>query len=311
MPLFDAYIFVDWSASNSRHPRRPTADAVWTGELLRNLNSPQVTYHRTRNDGAEHVQEALLKHAQEGHRVLVGFDFPYGYPTGFASALGRPSGAQSWSAIWAILADRISDTADNVNNRFAVAGDLNAIAGNGRSGPFWGCPHTIVVANLSSTSPGFPFEATGGRSLQRLRITETHLHGTLETWGLFGAGRVGSQALMGIPYVYKLRRHPELAHISHVWPFETEFTLNPIAAEGPFILHAEIWPGVVSERVQAILAENPDMIRDQAQVRAMCEWAAELDEQGDLGWLFAEPNGLNQQQVRVCVEEEGWILGAT
>jgi len=42
----------------------------------------------------------------------------------------------------------------------------------------------------------------------------------------------------------------------------------------------------------------------------MCEWAAELDERNELGRLFAEPNGLNQQQVRVCVEEEGWILGA-
>lgn len=139
--------------------------------------------------------------------------------------------------------------ATNQNNRFMVAGDLNAIAGNGRSGPFWGCPHTIVVANLSSTSPGFPFDATGGSSLQRLRITETQLPGTQEGWGLYGAGRVGSQALVGIPYVYKLRRHPELTHISRVWPFETGFTPDPATTEGPFVLHAEIWPGVVKKRV--------------------------------------------------------------
>jgi hypothetical protein len=52
------------------------------------------------------------------------------------------------------------------------------------------------------------------------------------------------------------------------------------------------------------------MIRDQAQVRAMCEWAAEHDDQGTLGQFFDIPAGLNHQQTQVCIQEEGWILGA-
>jgi hypothetical protein len=85
----------------------------------------------------------------------------------------------------------------------------------------------------------------------------------------------------------------------------------PSPAQGPFILHAEIWPGVVEQIVQQLLAATPELIRDRAQVRVMCKWAAELDEQDKLGGYFAQPNGLTAQQVQTCVEQEGWILGAT
>lgn len=127
----------------------------------------------------------------------------------------------------------------------------------------------------------------------------------------FYNGSVGSQALVGIPYVYKLSRHPLLAGVSRVWPFETGFTPEPIPSHGPFILHAEIWPGVVDQRVREFTAQNPEMIRDQVQVRAMCEWAAECDSKGMLGQYFDVPKGLNPEQIRQCTEEEGWVLGAT
>jgi hypothetical protein len=50
---------------------------------------------------------------------------------------------------------------------------------------------------------------------------------------------------------------------------------------------------------------NPGLIRDRAQVRAMCEWAAECDDAETLGHYFNLPTGLNQQQVQVCAEQEG------
>ena len=52
------------------------------------------------------------------------------------------------------------------------------------------------------------------------------------------------------------------------------------------------------------------LIRDQAQVRAMCKWAADYDNQGELGQFFDKPKSLNRQYVFVCMEEEGWVLGA-
>jgi len=251
-----------------------------------------------------------VAHVKEKRRVIVGFDFPYGYPAGFSSALGLPSGPRSWLAVWTHLAEKVQDAANNKNNRFTAAGELNTIAGNDNMGPFWGCPVGTKITNLRGRSPAFPFNTKGGVLLQRLRIVETLLPGTQEAWKLFGAGSVGSQALVGIPYVYKLRRHMELVQLSQVWPFETRFTPAPTLGQRPFVLHAEIWPGVVRQMAQGLVNANPALIRDQAQVRAMCEWTAECDEQGMLGRFFGPPNGLNQQQTQVCVEQEGWVLGA-
>jgi len=146
--------------------------------------------------------------------------------------------------------------------------------------------------------------------LQRLRIVEGRLPGTQETWKLFGAGSVGSQSLVGIPYLYRLRRSLDMVRISRVWPFETGFTPTPSPSQGPYVLHAEIWPGVVEQRVRELVGASPDLIRDRAQVRAMCEWAAESDHAKTLGKFFDMPAGLNQQQAQSCLEQEGWVLGA-
>lgn len=52
------------------------------------------------------------------------------------------------------------------------------------------------------------------------------------------------------------------------------------------------------------------VIRDRAQVRALCEWALEYDSGDNLGQFFDTPRGMNQEQIQLCIEEEGWILGA-
>jgi len=195
-----------------------------------------------------------------------------------------------------------------MNNRFAAAAELNSIVGGDHPGPFWGCPLGHVIENLQRCSPGF--DTTGGVRLPRLRAIETRLPKAQETWKLFGIGSVGGQALVGIPYVHMLRSHCELAGCSRVWPFETGFTQSPSPDQGPFILHAEIWPGVIAKKTQELRTTDPLLIPDQAQVRAMCEWAAELDGRDELGQLLNTPNGLSQQQIQTCIEEEGWVLGA-
>lgn len=192
MPLFDAYIFIDWSAANRATPRNPSRNAVWMGQLVRH-HCPEETYHRTRTDCVSRLLPLLLNHVAMGRRVLVGFDFPYGYPAEFCRALGLSSGTHEWFGIWTELANRVTDCADNTNNRFAVASALNAIAGNGRYGPFWGCPVKTTFSSLQSCSPGFLFAASNGVSLERLRLVEQRLRGTQETWKLYGAGSVGSQ----------------------------------------------------------------------------------------------------------------------
>jgi hypothetical protein len=187
---------------------------------------------------------------------------------------------------------------------------LNAIAGNGSHGPFWGCPVKTTFSSLQSCSPGFPFAASNGISLERLRLAEQKLRGTQETWKLYGAGSVGGQALVGIPRVYDVRHHAQLSRCSQVWPFETGFTATPAPPKGAFVLHAEIWPGVIADQTKQLLTADSSLIRDQAQVRALCQWAEALDDAGRLGRFFDHPPGLTAQQIQRCIQQEGWVLGA-
>jgi hypothetical protein len=311
MSLFDAYIFIDWSAATRPSRQQPTKDAIWIGELISGLSRTVTTYHRLRSSAASCILCALMDHVRERRRVLVGFDFPYGYPVGFAKALGVTPPQPGWYATWQFLAGQIHDQEDNSNNRFQIAAGINGRISSS-PGPFW-CVPKQHQSCIPRRKPDYPFMAEV--PLSEYRHTEMYLISNLNyrpqtMWKLFTAGSVGGQALVGIPYVHMLRGHCRLTGCSRVWPFETGFTPLPSPDHGPFILHAEIWPGMVRERVQHLVNGDPSLIRDQAQVRAMCEWAAELDDRDELGWLFCEPNGLNPQQVKECIEEEGWILGA-
>ena len=75
MPLFDAYVFIDWSAASGVQPQQPIADAVWVGELIPRLNYQQETYHRTRNGGVAHVTSALVDQVKESVAYWLGLTF--------------------------------------------------------------------------------------------------------------------------------------------------------------------------------------------------------------------------------------------
>lgn len=306
MRLFDSYIFVDWSAKNNRGPQNPTEDQIWVGEYTRGHMLPEK-YYRTRMECISYLYDRLVEHIVKKYRVLLGFDFPYGYPKGLSNVLGHRNNSNSWEGIWRELSNNIKDTLENNSNRFEVSNNLNKKLGELLSGPFWGHPTGRTYPNLKPNSPGFPFRTTTGVLLRRLRIVESRIGGLQETWKLFGAGSVGSQALLGIPRLHYLR--DKLGQYSKVWPFETKFTPTPTPEKGPFILHAEIWPGIVSMETEYVLSEENVSIKDQAQVRAMCKWASQLDGKGDLGGYFSKPKGLTDDQVQDCVNYEGWILG--
>jgi precorrin-8X/cobalt-precorrin-8 methylmutase len=187
-----------------------------------------------------------------------------------------------------------------VNNCFAVAAALNARCMGKSEGPFWGCHKGIQEACLKSTGSSYPYLTGSGISLEEKRETERRLSGVQPTWKLWGNGTVGSQALLGIPVVARLRDDPELKDISRVWPFETRFGLDSVAAGRPFILHAEIWPGVVNA-----LLDPSIPIKDQRQVRAMVDWLAMLDAGDRLMPWFGRPVGLFDDGEKRVVEEEG------
>lgn len=303
MTLFDAYAMADWSAAAER---RWGEDSIWIAVAVRRASGLEDTdLHNppTRSAATRWVRDRIAECAQEGLRVLLGFDFPYGHPRGLARALGAAPSAAPRRYVWGELSTRIRDDEQNRNNRFEVASSLNAEVGE-RPGPFWGCPERARTAHLGSKSCGFPYRLSEKGELARLRTVEQRLKGTQESWKLYGQDSVGSQALVGIPCVQRLRDDAGLAAWSRVWPFETGFTPDPSPARGPFVLHAEIWPGVVP------LEPERHAVRDAAQVLTLAHHLARLDEQGKLGALFDLPKDLDPATTRACIAEEGWILGA-
>jgi precorrin-8X/cobalt-precorrin-8 methylmutase len=301
--LFDAYLMVDWSASSRP---RSGPDSVWIGIATRvgeEVRLEPPCNPRTRADAAARLRDRLLELTAKALRALVGFDFPYGYPRGFAAALEPTAGVAPWRATWDLLRASIRDDERNANNRFEVAAELNARLGRA-PGPFWGCPVSRRKGSLHSRSCTFPYLTPAGVALERLRLAETCLRGVQETWKLYGNGSVGSQALTGIPRVAALRDDPALSRHSSVWPFETGLTDRPVPARGPFVLHAEIWPNVVP------IDWSLHPVRDAAQVLALARQLARLDARGELGPLFRVTGRRDRGPLSARLAEEGWILGA-
>lgn len=173
MTLFDAYLIIDWSSAAKDTGPRERKDTVWIGEVVGD-GEPTASYRRTRALAIGDVQHRLQEHVNLGRRVLVGFDFPYGYPRGFATALGLDSGVAPWRAVWKDLLRPVSDGADNRNNRFAVASALNERCGPG-PGPFWGTPEQSRTAHLTTGRKGdfsYPYKTGSGIALPQWRIPE-------------------------------------------------------------------------------------------------------------------------------------------
>jgi hypothetical protein len=266
--LFDAYVAVDWSASST--PKRGK-DSIW---LCIDGSSPENL--STRYEATQRVREILEHLASDGRRVLVGFDFPYGFPRGFAD-LVAPGERPAWRRTWDLLVRHIRDDARNVNNRFRVAAELNV-----DGGPFWACPSGQASACLT-VKRGILFPHRG---LLEYRAVDRAVSGVQSVWKLYGRGSVGSQALLGIPRVASLRDDRSLSRLSAVWPFEP-------TAEAR-IVHVEIWPGLVQP--------SNHQIRDAGQVQALVGHWALLDDANALEPFFEVPPS--------CFAEEGWIFGA-
>lgn len=293
---FDAYLVVDWSGS--RKPRRGPNSIWWTllewraGKPIRTHleNSP------TRSQATAEIREALVALSGLGRSVLVGFDFPYGFPSGTcAGLLGRRPPLPCWRALWDELADRVHDGEDNQNDRFEVAAALN-LRLSGTTSPFWGWD-----ASRGAPPPGLgarkPLARPAG--LAELRVTDRRIRGPKSAFQLWGNGSVGSQALLGIPRVRTLLDDPALSPHSSVWPFTTGPRLPP-RGDGPRIVYAEVYPSMVD------VTPRKTECKDEAQVQALARYFATEDTEGRLATFLEAPAG----QPPAVLEEEGWILGA-
>lgn len=274
---FDRVIIADWSASASASPARPSADAIWLGFC--DASGVQTEYHRTRRSAEATLTRAITDAVCQSQRLLLGFDFPMGYPAGFAARL---TGHQSAQSVWAWLHDHITDADDNSNNRFDVAARMNRLIGGNSGGPFWGRPAHLQLADLPMRKT-VDYAALG---LTERRRVETVVPRAQPVWKLYTTGAAGSQGLLGQPMIHRLSRMPHTA----VWPFQA-----PDAA----VVLAEVYPSLLARAVAA----DPSLIKDEAQVRLLARALFALSARHALAPLLAT----NHAHV---ITEEGWILGA-
>ena len=293
MTIFHTHVIVDWSARSSPSPARPTRDAIWWAAARDGVVEEPV-YARTRHDAVERLADLIATELDADRRVLVGFDFPFGYPAGVAAHL---TGEASALALWDWLAARIEDAENNANNRYQVAQEINRTYPG--LGPFWGRPRTWRF-------PDVPTRASRrtGRDAHppERRIADSQARGSKTVWQLAYAGSVGSQVLLGLPAIKRLVEHPLMKGQLAVWPFDTGLR----APEAPAVI-AEIYPSLLRNEVRERM--NKGEIPDAAQVRVNAEAFARLDLQGGLSPLFEGAPDLDADQRRIIETEEAWILG--
>ncbi len=224
--LFDHYVIVDWSAASRPKTGR---DSIWI--CHRGPHGERVDNPATRHLARQLLADILAGAAARQERVLLGFDFPFGYPVGFARRLGL--GGTPWRALWDEIALLLHDNEDNSNDRFALGALLNQRVSGSRF-PFWGCP---VGFSDEFLGPKHHNGHGEGRLAER-RLIDEWMIGAQPCWKLAYTGSVGSQALTGIPVVRALRDDPRWAGRARIWPFETGLSLPDDAG----IVFAECWP---------------------------------------------------------------------
>jgi len=277
--VFDTVVVVDWSSSGTPSPARPSANAIWIG--VASASGVTTQYLRTRAAAETMLTRLLDAEAAAGRRVLAGFDFPLGYPEGFAARLTGTAGAH---AVWRWLADRVEDGPDNRNNRFLVAEAANRSLGG--AGPFWGRPRSLPLDLLPERRMA-DYAALGLAERRRVDLAVPRAQ---PGWKLYTAGSAGGQSLTGLPVLDRLSRRAG----ARVWPFDR--------IDGATLVLAEVYPSLLDAEVRA--QTLPGRIKDDLQVRLLAQALYALSQAGTLGLLL---NSVPEWPGR---RDEGWILGA-
>ena len=296
-PLFDTHIVVDWSARGKPGPAKPTKDGIWWA--VARVDDASVSlppeYARTRDDALRRLTCLIADELKMNRRVLVGFDFPFGYPKGVAERL---TGNASALALWDWLAERIKDEPDNANNRFEVAEKINEAYDSGL-GPCWGRPRAWPFPTIPEKESARTVQEPHPRER---RVADQRAKGAKTVWQLAYAGSVGSQVLLGLPALKRLIEDPSIAERTAVWPLQTGLEMPNAQA-----VVAEIYPSLLRKEIEK--RRRNDEIQDCAQVRINAEAFARLDVAGNLAPLFRGASWLMPDQRYLIETEEAWILG--
>lgn len=278
---FDRILIVDWSAANSP---KTGADSIWIADSHAPSCNPS-----TRTEAMAMIEAAVAQSLARQERLLLGWDFAFGYPVGFAAALGLTG----WSDIWAWLHARVCDGDDNRSNRFDVAAEMN-MALSAQDGPFWGYVGKHCPPGLSAKRYPRGVKSNWSYDFDYVREAERRARGAKSVFQLAYNGSVGSQALLGIARLEDLRRR--FAGQIAIWPFETDFAADLSAP----VICAEIYPS-------AHIVPDGVGVKDQRQVEAVLRDFLDRSQSGTMERALSAPSlsGAARDHVR---HAEGWIV---
>ena len=293
---FDAYVMVDWSSSSQPATGIDSiwiAMGAWSGRTFTAGNPINV---RTRMEAVNALKQQLVYWRAEDKRVLVGFDFAFGYPAGFAAALGLTTSDGAWKALHSHFAAHVRDSPMNAHNRDMFAEECNRMVG--APGPFWGCTRVAATVALTRHRVGVFSYPHHGLAEWRATDLEAKKRATTQSvWKLNCGVSVGGQTILGIKHLDDLARVVS----AHRWPFE-----GWGIPRQPAIWFAEIFPSLV--HFPEWTAEYAKL-RDRTQVQSCLRWAAERDRDRLLEGDFDRPGErLNATTLDHVEHEEGWIL---
>ena len=277
--MFDRVAILDWSASGVPKTGK---DSIWIG--VSDASGTTSRNLATRNETEAEILSLTRAAIKSGERLLIGADLNFGAPAGFAKHL---TGKAEATALWAWLAERITDDARNRNNYRAIAAQINATLPGG--GPFWGNGSKTEIDGLPRTKPALPDWLAEHRRCDQQSKAEGLAPKAL--WQLAGAGAVGAQSLLGMPMLHRFKE--ALGAECAVWPFE------PI--EGKRIVIAEVYAAFIGPDVKALEARGK--VRDAAEVELLSAAFRTLAQTGRLAPLLdidADP---------AILRDEGWTLG--
>ena len=349
MADFERFIFVDWSASAK--PRK-NKNSIWIGccqfdgeehsfnadltgyaggkKIVDNWISTLSNFEKkekflknsfvanppTRGAALDFIKQIL---EQDKKKTLIGFDFGFGYPH-------KSYGSKDWKSLWEYLYNDIYDKDYEKKSpypHYELASDWN----KNHKLCFWGRgdAHKEVACHVSPKKDEAKlrmYGKNGEEGLGEFRITDERVSwsGVKSQWQMYGAGSVGSQSLLGIPYVEELRRC--FGEKVKVWPFETNFGEY---LKGFNILICEVHFAAIC-RVQERIARKTDALecqsenhqipkgypKDRIQVEEMCRFFAEEDKDGSLlqKFLKVDCSCISKDDRIKAQTKEGWILGA-
>lgn len=300
--LFDACIIAGWTAAETK---KVGEQSLWIGVAKRDVRFrlyAETHNVATRAEGEALLASLLAEHRKRGDRVLVGFDFAFGWPEGVAARLNLKD-APAWSALWKFVAANVVDKADNTNNRYQVAAKMNRLMTD-QPWPFWGAPAKQAQRWLTTTKP----PEGAGADIPEHRAVDAALKARgvapHSLWQMHGAAAAGGAALIGIPAVRRLLE--SLGPSAALWPFGTGWRaldgadLEPLSA-----LVVEVRPELFGQA-----RPETGEFKDQARVRHAALALAEIDERGELASAFAPPGSATPEMIATVEKAEGWVLGA-